>query len=125
MAVFNGAFPIVAGKVQAARDFANETMGARRSDFEDAQRRWNVTRETWSIQETTDGNAFALVWFESPDPEKAFADTAQDPSDFGAWFREQVKEINGIDLADPSQPLQWPEVILDWPERPATGRPIV
>ncbi len=34
----------------------------------------------------------------------AIALTAQDDSDFGAWFRERVREINGIEL-DPSQPL--------------------
>lgn len=75
--------------------------GAPVSDFEEYQKRRGVTRETWSIQETPDGSAFSVVWIESPDPAESIAEGAQDASDFGVWFRERVKEINGIDL-DPS-----------------------
>jgi hypothetical protein len=114
MAVFNGAFPILPGKVEAQRDFAEETMGARRADFEEFQKRRAVTRETWSVQQTLDGNAFAVIWFESPDPEQAIAEVARDPSEFGTWFRERVKELNGIEL-DPAQPLPGaPELLVDW-----------
>jgi hypothetical protein len=52
------------------------------------------------------------VWFESPDPEKSFAELAQDSSDFAVWFRERVKEVSGVDLAEP--PEGGPELILDW-----------
>jgi hypothetical protein len=55
-----------------------------------------------------------MVWFESPDPEQAIAELARDPSEFGIWFRERVKEVNAIEL-DPAQPLPGaPEVTLDW-----------
>jgi len=112
MAVFNGAFPVLPGKVEAARAFANETMGAQRSGYDESQKRGGITRETWSIQETPDGNAFILVWFESPDPEKSFVELAQDASDFAVWFRKQVKEVSGVDLAE--TPEGGPELILDW-----------
>jgi hypothetical protein len=39
MAVFNGVFPILPGKLEAERAFAEETMGARRADFEEFQKR--------------------------------------------------------------------------------------
>src|SRR2546430_1678771 len=68
--------------------------------------------ETWSVQENPDGSAFVLVWFESPDPEKSFAELAQDSSDFAVWFRERVKEVSGVDLTEP--PEGGPELILDW-----------
>jgi hypothetical protein len=110
MAVFNGAFPILPGKVEAARALAKERP--RRSGHEETQKRGGITRETWSIQETPDGNAFVLVWFESPDPEKSFAELAQDSSDFAVWFRSQVKEVSGVDLAEP--PEGGPELVLDW-----------
>ncbi len=112
MAVFCGAFPVLPGKVEAARAFAKETMGSRRSGFDESQKRSGITRETWSIQETPDGNALVLVWFECPDPEKAFAELAQDPSDFAAWFRGRVMEISGVDLTEPVE--GGPELILDW-----------
>jgi len=53
-----------------------------------------------------------LVWFESPDPEQTFTELAQDSSDFGVWFRERVKEVTGVDLAEPQE--GGPELILDW-----------
>ena len=112
MAVFCGAFPILPGKVDAARAFAKETMGPQRSGFDEAQKRMEITRETWSIQETPDGNAMVLVWFESPDPQKAFAELAQDPSEFAVWFRERVKDTSGVDLTEPME--GGPETVLDW-----------
>lgn len=112
MTVFNAAFPILPGKLEAARAFAEEAMGDRRADFDEAQRRQGVTRETWSIQEMPDGSALVLVWFDSPDPQAAIAEVVRDPSDFGVWFRERVKDINGIDLSEPVEGVG--EVILDW-----------
>src|SRR5213594_3877053 len=100
MAVFNGAFPVLPGKVDAARAFANETMGGRRAGLDESQKRGGITRETWSMQEKPDGSAFVLVWFESPDPEKSFAELAQDSSDVAVWFRGRVQEISGVDLAE-------------------------
>jgi hypothetical protein len=111
MAVFNGAFPIVAGKENAARAFAAETIGARKADFEALQARSNITRETWAMQETPMGS-FMLVWFEG-DVEKAFSDLAGDNSEFGTWFKAQALELTGVDLgAPPGGPL--PEVLIDW-----------
>src|SRR5207245_9405064 len=95
-----------------ARAFARETMGPRRSANDESQKRGGITRETWSVQDTPDGSAFVLVWFESPDPEKSCAVLAQDSSDFAVWFRERVKELSGVDLAEP--PEGGPELILDW-----------
>ncbi|HMF84285.1 MAG TPA: hypothetical protein VKI01_13525 [Acidimicrobiia bacterium] len=112
MTVFNGAFPVLPGKVETARAFAKETIGPQRAGFDESQARGGITRETWSIQENPDGSAFVIVWFESPDPEKSFAEIGQDPSDFAVWFRERVMEVSGVDLTEP--PEGGPELILDW-----------
>jgi hypothetical protein len=112
MAVFNGAFPVLPGKIDAARAFAGETMGAQRAGYDESQKRNGITRETWSLQETPDGNAFVLVWFECPDVEAVFADIAQDQSEFATWFNGRVKEITGVDMTEPVGAL--PEALLDW-----------
>ncbi|MGI8632818.1 MAG: hypothetical protein ACR2NA_09795 [Solirubrobacterales bacterium] len=112
MPAFNVAFPILPGKVDAARSFANETLGERRSAFEEFQKRADVARETWSIQELPEGGSLMLVYFEAANPAKTFAELAQDPSDFAVWFRERVQEINGIDLKQP--PEGHSDVALDW-----------
>ena len=53
-----------------------------------------------------------VVWFEG-DVEKAFQDLAVDNSEFVTWFRGQVKDVTGFDLAAPPEgPL--PEVVVDW-----------
>jgi hypothetical protein len=111
MSVFNGIFPIQAGKEDAARAFAAETIGARKADFEKLQARSNITRETWAMQETPMGS-FMVVFFEG-DVEHAFADLAGDSSEFGTWFRGQVLDLTGVDLgAPPEGPL--PDVLVDW-----------
>jgi hypothetical protein len=112
MAIFNGAFPVLPGKVEEARAFAKETIGQRRTGFDESQKRGGITRETWSIQEMPDGSAVVLVWFESPDPEKSFTELAQDPSDFAVWFRSRVKEVSGVDLTESQE--GGPELVLDW-----------
>lgn len=111
MAVFNGIFPIQEGKEDAARAFAAAVLGARKADFDALQARSNITRETWAMQETPMGNVM-VVWFEG-DVEKAFQDLAVDNSEFVTWFRGQVKDVTGFDLAAPPEgPL--PDVIVDW-----------
>jgi hypothetical protein len=112
MAIFNGAFPVLPGEVDQARAFAKETMGPKRSGFDESQKRGGITRETWSLQEMPDGSALVLVWFESPDPEKSFAELAHDTSDFAVWFRGRVMEISGVDLTAPQE--GGPELVLEW-----------
>jgi hypothetical protein len=111
MAVFNGAFPILAGKEQQSRDFAATCTGERSKEFDAHLVRDGVTRETWSLQETPMGS-FMLVWFEVPNVEKAFAELAASTDEFTVWFRDQVKDVTGVDLgAPPAGPP--PEVLVD------------
>jgi hypothetical protein len=111
MAVFNGVFPIQAGKEEDARAFAAETFGARRPDFEAHLERVGVTRETWSLQETPMGSLM-LVWFEG-DVEKAFADLATDDSEYMTWFRARVLGVTGVDLTAPADGPR-PAVLIDY-----------
>lgn len=110
MAVFNGAFPVLPGKIDAARSFATEVLGSRRAGFNDHHRRAGTTRETWSLHETPAG-AFLLVWFDG-NPEQSFADLATATDDFMVWFREQVKDTTGVDLTAPAE--GGPELLLEW-----------
>lgn len=110
MSVFNGVFPILPGKVDAARAFASDIAGERKSDFGAMQKRTGTTRETWSLQETP-GGAFTLVWFEG-NVDDAFADLATAGDAFAVWFREQVKNVTGIDMSEPAE--GGPELLVDW-----------
>jgi hypothetical protein len=112
MAVFNGAFPILAGKEQEGRNFAAACMGERRKGFEALQTTSRVTRETWALQETPMGS-FMLVWFEAPDIEKVFTDLATAGNEFTTWFLGQVKDLTGVDLGAPPESPP-PDVLVDW-----------
>jgi hypothetical protein len=111
MAVFNGVFPIQTGKEADARAFAAETIGARRPDYEAHLARVGITRETWALQETPMGSLM-VVWFEG-DVEKAFTDLATDNSEYMKWFRAQVLDLTGVDLATPSNDAP-PAVLIDY-----------
>lgn len=113
MAIFNAAFPILPGKLELARAFGRDAAGPRRAALDEFQRRRGVVRETWSIRETPDGDGLSVIWTEAPDLEKAMVVAAEDTSEFAVWFRERVKEINGIDLTAAPLP-QPPTVTLDW-----------
>jgi hypothetical protein len=111
MAVFNGAFPILPGKEQEGKDFAAACVGERRKGFEAQLAGSEISRETWSLQETPMGS-FMLVWFEAPDIEKSFTELATSSDEFTVWFRGQVKDVTGVDLgAPPEGPL--PDVLVD------------
>ena len=110
MAVFNGAFPILPGKVDDARALASEVTGPRKAQQDALHRQEGITRETWSLQETPAG-AFMLVWFEAPDVGAAFTALATASDEHAQWFRGRVQDVTGIDLAQPAQ--GGPELLVD------------
>ena len=111
MAVFMGAFPVVAGKDDEARKFAEETL-EREPEFRASQERSGITREEWSLQQTPMGS-LVIVRFESPDPAASFASFGQSDDDFDVWSRERIREISGVDLSTAPEGML-PEIILDW-----------
>jgi len=111
MGVFNGMYPILPGKEDAARAFAVEASQTRRAEFAEHHGRAGTTRETWALQETPMGS-FMLVWFEG-DVEKAFDDLATNDSDFVTWFRSQVLDVTGVDVSAPPDGPP-PAVLVDW-----------
>ena len=111
VAVFNGVFPVLPGKEDAARAFANEVSGPRLEQFKAQEAKANITKELWTLQQTPMGSLL-VVWFEG-NVEKAFADLATDDGEFATWFRAQALAISGVDLsAPPAGPA--PEAVLDW-----------
>lgn len=111
MAVFLGAFPVVEGKEDEARKFAQETLD-RGDEFEASQQRYGVTKEEWSLQQTPIGS-MVVVRFECQDVAGVFESLAQSNEAFDVWFRQRVKEVSGVDLSQP-MPGPLPEIIFDW-----------
>ena len=92
------AFPILPGKTDDWRKFIGELNGSRRAEYE-ANRKALGVRERAFFQPTPMGDMVVLT-LEGDDPGGAFVKLAQMTDPFSTWFRAQVKEVHGFDLAD-------------------------
>jgi hypothetical protein len=102
MKYFSAAFPVVQGKEQAAKAFAETCMGPRRKECADYLKRVGISKETWHLQKTPMGS-FVVVHFESEDPAKGFQILAESKNPFDVWFKQQVLQVSGADLSKPMQ----------------------
>lgn len=102
-------FPVLPGKSEALIAFAQKLMGERRAEYERSQ--VSVSKESWFLQPTPMGD-LCVVHFESTDPGAVFAGLATSEEPFDVWFREQVLETTGVDLANPL--AGFPPRIFHW-----------
>ena len=112
-------FPIVAGKVEAWRRFCQELSGSRRQMYEASRRRLGMTRERLVLVESAFGSA-AVTTFEAPDVGWMLGQLVTSDLPFDRWYRQQVRELHGVDLAAYehfSQPEPLPqnqELLFEW-----------
>ncbi len=113
-------FPIKSGKVEAWRRFCQELSGTRRQMYEASRLRLGITRERLALVETAFGSA-AVMTFESSDIGRALGQIIGSALPFDLWYREQVQELYGVNLAGYEkflQPVQLPvdqQVHFEWP----------
>ena len=96
------AIPVVPGKEELDRQTLDEMAGARREEYEAALRDAGVTRQTVWHQETPNGT-IAVVYMEADD-EAGAAKFASSDAPLNRWFREQMKEVHGIDISQSGPP---------------------
>lgn len=119
-------FPIVAGKVEAWRRFGQELAGSRRQMYEASRQRMGITRERLALVETAFGSA-AVSTLETTDIDRALGQIISSMLPFDRWYRKQVRELHGIDLAKYEQSLhQAPlpenqELIFEWTSVSSAG----
>jgi len=111
MATTAVAFPILPGKTEEARRFAQEAMGPRQNEAAASFRRLAVTRETWHLQSTPMGD-MVIVVMEAEDPAEAFKQWAASNDPFDRWFKQQAGAITGLDFNQPIPAL--PEQVYEW-----------
>lgn len=115
MASFASAFPLLPGKTEQFKRFHQEMVGPRGSELEAALQRQGVTREVVTLQQTPQGD-LGIVYIEAPDIPRVFQVIASSQDPFDVWFREQAKDITGVDFSQPL-PGPLPEVYIDWRAR--------
>ena len=100
MPAFCIALPVLPGKAEALRKFGENVNTTRRREFEASERRLNIPKEAWFLQSTPQGD-LVLIYFEHREPAKALGEFIASQDRFDRWFKDQVKEITGVDLNQP------------------------
>ena len=112
-------FPILAGKVEAWRRFCQELSGSRRKTYEASRQRLGITRERLALVNTAFG-ATAVTTLEAPDVALALGQIIASVLPFDMWYRKQLLDLHGINLAgyeQYAQPTPLPqeqEVHFEW-----------
>lgn len=106
------AFPVLRGKEEDVRKLAVEMAGPRHEEAREFYRNLGVVRESWHYQETPHGPMVIGVTELVGDLSVAAQEYAASKRPFDRWFKDQVKNLSGID--PDIQPLGPPsEVIFD------------
>ena len=112
-------FPIMAGKVEAWRRFCQAMSGSRRLAYEASRRQLGITRERLALVETAFGSA-AVTTLEADDIGHALGQIVASTLPFDRWYREQMQELHGVNLAlyevflQPAPPPENQELLFEW-----------
>jgi hypothetical protein len=92
------AMPIVPGKEGLDRQTLDEMVGSRREEFEAALRDAGLRRQMVWHQQTPQGT-MAVVYVEGDDAAAGLQKFSSSDAPFNAWFRDQMKEVHGVDIS--------------------------
>jgi hypothetical protein len=95
---FAFSIPIVRGKEELDRRTLDEMLGERREEYQAALRQAGITRQAIWHQDTPDGTV-AVVYVEGDDPQASVARFSSSDEPLNTWFREQMKEVHGVDIS--------------------------
>ena len=118
--------PIVAGKVEAWRRFCQEMSGSRLPMYEASRLRLGITRERLALVETAFGSA-TVTTLEAQDVGQVLGQIIASALPFDSWYREQVQELHGVNLAGYEQfaqqvmPPQNQELLFEWTHSSSAG----
>jgi hypothetical protein len=104
--------PLLPGKQEAWRRFCQVLQGSRRCEYGAWREQMGITQEEAWLSQTAQGD-LVRVHLQAEHPEHALADLATSRRPFDRWFRQQVLELHGLDLAL-LVPASAHELIFDW-----------
>jgi hypothetical protein len=106
------AVSIPPNKTEAVRRLTQESLGARKREFDDMQRRSGVTEESYWLQHDLDSGDLLIVV--SSSDQTAFMEIMANPkTPFDRWYRDQPRDIFGFDPAQPAGERN--ELLGSWP----------
>jgi hypothetical protein len=104
------AFPILPGKSTEARAFQRELDTTRKADYAASEGRLGIPREYWYLAELPTGDLF-IVYFDAPDVRAVFEEFIQSQDAFDLWFKEQLKNVTGVDMHNLPPDMKLPELL--------------
>ena len=113
MATLIIALPLLPGKAEAWRRANQEMLESRRDDYQSSRHHLSITRELSWLAQTPQGE-IALLYLETVgNGHQTLVELAQSLYPFDGWFRQQILNLCGYDLAHPKP--GWPgELLSDW-----------
>ncbi len=112
-------FPIMTGKVEAWRRFCQELSGSRLQMYITSRRRMGITYERVALVENAYGST-AVTTLEAVDVDRALGQIVTSILPFDRWYRKQVQELHGVDIAgydlfsQRTQVLNDQELLFEW-----------
>lgn len=104
------AIPVMPGKTEQVRKFTKTLMNEKNQEFKNSRKNLGIIERSF-LQSTPHGDMI-IVTLEGENAAEAFTKFGQGSDSFTQWFRQQVKEIHGVDLnAPPPGPM--PELVAD------------
>jgi Family of unknown function (DUF6176) len=92
--------PVLPGKKAALEKFAKTLAGPKRKEMAEDMKRYKETKETWFIESTPQGDV-CIVYWEAKNATKVMEDFVVSKHPFDLWFKEQLRDITGIDFNNP------------------------
>ena len=119
MASMAFAAPILPGKMEVWQQFVSECRGPRHADYVASIERRGIALERVFHQHTPDGY-FAVVYWEGDDMDANMGVLSASNDPFDVWFKDNIKDIHGIDVTTPPPgPLSELQIeARPWPCRP-------
>lgn len=119
MSLLVRAFPL-RGSTADLEQFISALKGARRQEAQAFYAAHGVTHESWYLQET-EGGPWVIGLTQVDNVQESAPRFAHADSGFAAWFKDQVRQISGVDMG--TQPLGPPtRLVYDWSASEPTAR---
>ncbi|MCB9490241.1 MAG: hypothetical protein H6684_16035 [Deltaproteobacteria bacterium] len=97
--------PILPGKMEAYREFVDKSRDPEMyAKYAESRANAGITRETVWLQKNPDGSALSIVALETPDVAASMKKFAEQANNFDKQFVPWLKEVHGMDPANPRQP---------------------
>ena len=114
-------FPILPGKIEAARGFMQALESDRRADHANSNQRVGMNREVWFLSSGPSGDQL-IGYAEMANFEQVISEVASSQDEFDIWYKRRLAEVTGIDMNDPSPDLEPLELLSSFVAGNSIGR---